>query len=517
MFWILIATTFTSISCIAYSGSRSPRLVGGTRASIEDFPYMVSLHYLDSFICGGTLIDQGVILTAAHCLDGKWDYRKFKARVGSNYQGKGGTLYRIDRIIFHRDYIRNIFENDIALMRLKDYGLSNRIFPTVKLYSRSDYPERNAILLGWGTADSQNPTPSAKLKMLDFNISTKAECEAIAGSFLVKLEKRICAKHSHSKSDCHGDSGGPLIIHGLQAGIVSSGNGCGTIAIPSFYTEVSSFLLWIAEKSLDIMRFSQPRIVAYPLNPSDVKHNEAHRGEKVNILRAPYLVAIKDRDNGVVCSGIIVGSKYVLTSALCASIPLDIVFVQSETADLTSQENLHKITGSFLHDDYDINSSQKPINNIGLMVVDPRFPDTTIKAEIAPSNARLERGDIVTIFGWGTITDEKKGTKKKLPASLRSLDMAYIPEAECNASYWNYGGVPPNQFCAFSSVGTCIGDPGGPLVAHLPEPQVIGIQSWSYEECTDHRWPPLYTDISIYREWIEHKILLLEKDHVELR
>lgn len=47
------------------------RIVGGELATLGQFPYQVAIYFLDNenktFICGGSIINQEWILTAAHC------------------------------------------------------------------------------------------------------------------------------------------------------------------------------------------------------------------------------------------------------------------------------------------------------------------------------------------------------------------------------------------------------------------------------------------------------------------
>lgn len=46
------------------------RIVGGSDAIIDDFPYQVSLQYTGKHYCGGSILSKTIILTAAHCTDG---------------------------------------------------------------------------------------------------------------------------------------------------------------------------------------------------------------------------------------------------------------------------------------------------------------------------------------------------------------------------------------------------------------------------------------------------------------
>lgn len=43
------------------------RIVGGKDADIEDFPYQVSLRFLDDHFCGASILSEKYVLTAAHC------------------------------------------------------------------------------------------------------------------------------------------------------------------------------------------------------------------------------------------------------------------------------------------------------------------------------------------------------------------------------------------------------------------------------------------------------------------
>lgn len=72
----MFSKLFTLVLCVAaiqavpFYDSIQGRIVGGRDAEIEDYPYQVSLQYFGSHLCGGAIIDETTVLTAAHCIFG---------------------------------------------------------------------------------------------------------------------------------------------------------------------------------------------------------------------------------------------------------------------------------------------------------------------------------------------------------------------------------------------------------------------------------------------------------------
>lgn len=50
-------------------GDKKEYIVGGTKIEIESVPYHVALRLRNSYICGGAIISNRHILTAAHCVE----------------------------------------------------------------------------------------------------------------------------------------------------------------------------------------------------------------------------------------------------------------------------------------------------------------------------------------------------------------------------------------------------------------------------------------------------------------
>jgi trypsin len=68
--------------------------------------------------CGGFIISTDAIITAAHCLFGRENF-KFQIRAGSDLRSQGGQTVNVTKFFIHPDYQPSGFYNDIALMKLQ--------------------------------------------------------------------------------------------------------------------------------------------------------------------------------------------------------------------------------------------------------------------------------------------------------------------------------------------------------------------------------------------------------------
>jgi len=98
----------------------SARIVNGLEARPHSFPWAVSLQYKGIHDCGGVIIDQWNILTAAHCLDYANDLGNYLVRVGAHNRLASGQTKRIARLIIHPEYDEYRSTNDIGIIRLAE-------------------------------------------------------------------------------------------------------------------------------------------------------------------------------------------------------------------------------------------------------------------------------------------------------------------------------------------------------------------------------------------------------------
>ncbi|CAI6361541.1 unnamed protein product [Macrosiphum euphorbiae] len=251
---------------VGYPGSR---IVGGSEVRGNEYPWMASLwNVKKKFFCGGSIVTDQYVLTAAHCFSEvpATNYREIHVvlgqtrRPGRLYPG-GPHVIRAAVVKIHHKYDRqgsNVHDNDIALVKMVKPVKFERTTQAICLpMIRYDYGGLTAVVAGWGQLSEYSGT-SLSLRHATLPVWTEKECAAVPG-----IEKTgftpnmMCAGLREGGVDsCQGDSGGPLMLYDNSekitvAGIVSWGIGCGAPGLPGVYTRVDKYLGWIMRNTKD--------------------------------------------------------------------------------------------------------------------------------------------------------------------------------------------------------------------------------------------------------------------------
>eukprot|EP00795_Rhopilema_esculentum_P012111 gene12111-2716_t len=193
------------------------RVVGGTHAKYGEWPWQVGIVNQKKFggdrryvICGGSLINNQWVLTAAHCFG------------------------RPRSTPLQNDFIVRIAEHDLK---------------TDEEANKKERAGQSCTVIGWGRVQEFGPT-SKILKKAQIPIVQRKKCKETLQKHGFFTDNMLCAGYKDGKVDaCSGDSGGPLLCrenHRFElTGIVSWGTGCGRPNAYGAYTKVSNYINWI--------------------------------------------------------------------------------------------------------------------------------------------------------------------------------------------------------------------------------------------------------------------------------
>ncbi|KAH8416691.1 hypothetical protein KR222_007077 [Zaprionus bogoriensis] len=242
-------------------------IAGGQLAAQREFPLMARLgnHNEDenvlTWFCGGTLISDRFVLTAAHCLYaesgainvvrlGELDFDS----VSDDAQPED---FEVKSLREHPQYKYPVLYHDIAMVELsRAVGLS--VYKQPACLPNDDGDQYlQFIAIGWGhtTFAGENSSGLRKVLLRRYagNCLVAEELEELPNGF--NASTQLCIGSSEAKDTCNGDSGGPVLVQQLKnacmyrvMGITSSGIGCGTPNVPSVYTRVYFYLAWIRQE-----------------------------------------------------------------------------------------------------------------------------------------------------------------------------------------------------------------------------------------------------------------------------
>ncbi len=284
------------------SASITPWILGGTEVPNGKYSFMAFLDFTTPNgqsvgLCGGTLIDQDSVLTAAHCF---YDPTTGKSLIGANlkvqvivgrtvHSSNQGQVSSVKRVSIHpafKGVLARDLSYDAAVVALS--RPVRGITPIKLATSKQDYlesPGRTATVAGWGDTIATSPFspgppggPELPDRMHEAQVPIVSDSSAkqaydphpetqLTRRVIYSPSFMIAAGGNGEIAPCYGDSGGPLFValtagggnNGgfsdkyTQIGIISFSAGCAYKGFPVVYTEVnnpsiSSFIKSAANK-----------------------------------------------------------------------------------------------------------------------------------------------------------------------------------------------------------------------------------------------------------------------------
>uniref|UniRef100_A0A8Q3WKV6 Complement factor D n=1 Tax=Homo sapiens TaxID=9606 RepID=A0A8Q3WKV6_HUMAN len=207
------------------------RILGGREAEAHARPYMASVQLNGAHLCGGVLVAEQWVLSAAHCLEDAAD-GKVQVLLGAHSLSQpepSKRLYDVLRAVPHPDSQPDTIDHDLLLLQRVDRDVA---------------PGTLCDVAGWGIVNHAGRRPDSLQHVL-LPVLDRATCNRRTHHDGAITERLMCAE-SNRRDSCKGDSGGPLVCGGVLEGVVTSGSRvCGNRKKPGIYTRVASYAAWI--------------------------------------------------------------------------------------------------------------------------------------------------------------------------------------------------------------------------------------------------------------------------------
>jgi hypothetical protein len=291
------------------SGYTTPNIIGGSAVSMSQVPYQVSMKIGGSHACGGSIIADRWILTAAHCvvLGGATTSNTTIQAGHADQTSPSGQYRNVSAIYVHPSYNVSTNENDVALLYLSaPLSFNNDVMPVeyanmCNTTTADITPPTSALLSGWGLTCNSCGV-SQFLNAVTMPLTTQSNAMFLNTSynpgFTANVSANMLPFYNPGSGAAPGDSGGPAVIdkNGNKINLGASSWGYyPKDQLPTIYTNIRNYATWI--EGITGFSFSVPGAV--DLYSKDKPWDMGVQPSNVNYLWESEDIWVRNQNDGI--------------------------------------------------------------------------------------------------------------------------------------------------------------------------------------------------------------------------
>lgn len=148
---LLVCVAFATVFSLP-NKTFQPRIVNGEDAKEGQFPYQASIRLKDNYHrCGGSVLNNRFVLTAAHCTDGDMsEPSNLIIVVGALYPLGGGIPFNVDKVVQHPGWDIEKILHDISLLRSAEIIAFSDLVQPIALPKYYTPANTKVVMSGWG-------------------------------------------------------------------------------------------------------------------------------------------------------------------------------------------------------------------------------------------------------------------------------------------------------------------------------------------------------------------------------